>query len=320
MSSPAALSAPAADLRRPPALSGHLALLVVQLCFGLFPVFVKFALLGLGPRAIAAWRIAVGTLVLGGLAALVARRAALPRRGDLPLFALCALLGVVANQVLALEGMSRSTAVNAGLIMTLIPVFTLGLAALFRQESLTRRRALGLPVAMSGALVLLMQGGATPELSRETALGNLLMAANCLSYAAYLLLSRRLLQRYSPLVVIAWVYGLSLWAVPWLLWGERLLPAAGPDQARAWQGLVLVLVFPTVLAYLLNTYALARVPASVTAIYIYLQPLIAAAGGMLFVGEHLPPAAILAALLLFTGIALVTWRPLGRAPAQPVRP
>ena len=304
-----ALEVPGASGQRSiKALDGHIALLAVQLCFGLFPVFVKFALVGLTPRAIAAWRISVGTLVFLGLAFALSGRKALPERRDLALLAVCALLGVVGNQVLALEGFSRSTAMNAGLIMTLIPVFTFGLAALFRQERFACKRAAGIPLGVIGALILMLQGGDTPELSRQYLVGNLLMASNCLCYAGYLVLSRRLLAKYSPLTMIAWVYALSMWSVPFLASGEGLLPAEGADQATAWWGLGLVLVFPTVLAYLLNTFALSRVPASVTAIYIYLQPLIAGLGGIVILDERFQPALIPAGLCMFAGIYLVTRR------------
>ncbi|QDU67629.1 DMT family transporter [Engelhardtia mirabilis] len=300
-------SAVAAPLAEPSVVSGHLALVAVQLCFGLFPFFVKLALEGLEPRAIAVWRIGVGSAVLLGLAFAVAGRGAIPKRGDLPLLFVCGLLGVVMNQLLALEGVSRSTVVNAGLIMTLIPVFTVALAIAFRIERMHWKRAIGVPVAMCGAIVLLLQRGDSPDLARQHLFGNLLMACNCLSYAGYLLLSRRLLTRYRPLVVIAWVYVMSLWATPFLGLGQDLIPS-GVDTRVAWWGLALVLTFPTVVGYLLNTFALSRVPASVTAIYIYVQPLIAGTAGIVLLGEHFRPLMIVAAALMFTGIALVTRR------------
>ncbi|MEO0653023.1 MAG: DMT family transporter [Planctomycetota bacterium] len=304
---------PAAPPARPSTLAGHLALVAVQFCFGLFPVFAKFALAGLTPQAIAAWRIGVGSAVFLGLALVLSGRRALPRLADVALLSVCAVLGVVGNQVLALEGFARSTAVNAGLIMTLIPVFTFALAALFRQERFHPQRALGIPLGVLGAGILTLQGGDTPELSRQYLVGNLLMATNCLCYAGYLILSRRLLARYSPLTMIAWVYTLSLWAVPLLGYDERLLPDPAADARTVWIGLALVLTFPTVLAYLLNTFALSRVPASVTAIYIYLQPLIAGLGGILVLEERFRPAMVPAAGCMFAAIFLVTRKPRARA-------
>lgn len=288
-------------------VAGQLALVAVQLCFGLFPFFVKLALAGFEPRAIAVWRIAIGSAVLLGLAFAAHGRAAVPRRRDLPLLFVSGLLGVVLNQVLALEGVARSTVTNAGLMMTLIPVFTFGLAASFRIERFHWTRAAGIPVAMAGAVVLLLQRGESPDLARQHFVGNLLIASNCLCYAAYLIVSRKLLLTYRPLVVIAWVYALALWATPLLALGQDLLPT-DVDPGRAWLGLALILAFPTLAGYLLNTFALSRVPASIAAVYIYLQPLIAGAAGIALLDERFHPAMALAAGLMFAGIALVTRR------------
>lgn len=299
--------APGADPRsRAAAWRGHAALLVVQLCFGLFPLFAKLAAADFAPRALAIWRIAVGSVVLVGLAALVHRRRVVPAWRDLPEIALLALLGVVLNQVLALEGIALSTSMHAGLMMTLIPVFTFALAGLVGQERFAAGRAVGLAVALAGALVLQLGPGEQSG-GRNVPLGNALMAANCLSYAGFLVLARRFLRRHPPLVVIAWVYAASLPVLPFLARGVRVVPEDG--SAGGWWALALLLLFPTVLAYLLNTYALSRVPASVTAVYIYLQPLVAGTAGVLVLDERLQPAMRVAIPLMFAGIYLVTRRP-----------
>jgi len=68
----------------------------------------------------------------------------------------------------------------------------------------------------------------------------------------------------------------------------------------------------TFAAYLLNTYALARVPASTVAVYIFLQPLVAGVAGVVVQGERITPALAVAAAVLLWGIVLVS-RPARRA-------
>ena len=294
-------------------LSGHLALVAVQFCFGLFALFTLLATGGgFTPRQIASWRVVVGSLVFGLGSWWVYRARFWPARRDLPKLALAAVLGVVLNQLLALEGVARSTSTNAGLIMTLIPVFTFAIAAGVGQERLSLRRVAGVPIAMTGAAVVVLgrsEGGfgfGGPYLT-----GNLLMASNCLCYACYLVLVRPMLARMPSMVLLGWVYLLSLPVMPWI----GGLPPSLPSQVstEGWWGFAGILVVTTVLAYGLNTFALARVPASVTTIYIYLQPLIAAGAGVWILDEQLGPELVPAALLLFAGIALVTWP--GRRPS-----
>lgn len=293
-------------------VTGHVALGFVQVFFGLFPLFGIWAFdveHGFAPLAVAVWRMAFGGLVLGALAFRVHGRAALPRKGDLPLFALCALLGVVLNQVLFLIGLERSTATNAGLVMCLIPVFTFGIAALARQEPFSPVRGLGLALALVGASMLFW--AQAPQFRAAYGFGNLLMALNGLSYSLYLVVSRPLARRYPPLVTIAWVYLFSLVALPFVALrvtatGGELIPTDA--SARAWASLAYVLIFPTTLAYLLNVFALSRLRASTTAVYIYVQPLIAGTAGWLFLNEEPTGGIVLSALLIFGGIWLVARR------------
>ena len=123
---------------------GFIALLLVQVFFGLFPVFIKLSdemHQGFTPRAMASWRMVTAAVVLGGFVFWREGRAALPAKRDLPRFFGCTMFGIVLNQVLALEGMVRTTVVDVGLLMTLIPVFTYAMAVMVRQEVLKTRRA-----------------------------------------------------------------------------------------------------------------------------------------------------------------------------------
>lgn len=286
--------------------AGHAALAVVQVCFGLFPIFGTLALGegGFSPLGLVSWRIAAGALALGGLAFATHGRSAIPRREDWLRFAACGLLGAALNQSLFLAGLSRSTPMNAGLMMSLIPVFTFAVATSVRQETFRSSRALGVIVAMAGALLLMFGRGG--GFARGHGFGNLLIALNGLSYACYLVLSKRLVSRYPPLVVIGWVY---IAALPYLLYfvkGETLL--AERWNVAAWLSLLYILAFPTVLAYLLNMFALARVRATTTAVYIYAQPLVAGLASWIIFAERPTAGMAVAAACLFLGIWLVARR------------
>ena len=154
------MTAPSATVPAPGALAsprtqGLLALALVQVCFGLFPVFGRVAMDGFSPFAVAAWRIGIGSAVLLPLALLAHGRRALPtERRDWATLAFFAFLGIVLNQGLFLVGLERSTPMNAGLVICLIPVFAYGVAVLGRRERFVGVRALGVAIALAGALPL----------------------------------------------------------------------------------------------------------------------------------------------------------------------
>jgi drug/metabolite transporter (DMT)-like permease len=149
-------------------------------------------------------------------------------------------------------------------------------------------------------------------------LGNGLLALNMIAYAIYLVLVRPLTRAHPPVLVIAWVFVASLIWLPALLlrdwawadsaqsFGDWALPPEA-DSEQLWS-LLYILLFPTFFAYLLNAFALSRVKASTTAIYIYLQPLITAGAAAWMLGEHLSETALIAALCIFPGVWLVSRR------------
>lgn len=294
--------------RRPQTeLGGHLALLAVQVCFGLFPMFGKVANEGFAPHAIWAWRLVFGAVSLTVIAAAAHRGRIGVALRDVPLLVVCSLTGVAVNQLLFLEGLEHARSGDAGLVMCTIPVFTLLLATLVRQERLTWRKALGIVVAFSGTAWLITTRGQTDGPLQVR--GIALMVLNCLSYSVFLIISRPLTRRYPPLVLIAWVFVLSLPTVPVFAWRADWTPDAG---ARAWGALGYIVLFPTTIAYLLNLFALSRVTATTTTVYIYLQPLIANVAGVLVLGESIGSATLVSAAAILGGL----WLAVGRLPAR----
>jgi len=296
--------------------AAHAALAAVQVFFALFPVFGKLAFAGgiYTPLAVGTARILFGAFTLGALALALHGAQALPPLRELPRIAVLSILGVAANMTLYLEGLKRSTAGNATLMICLIPVFTFSIAAALGHERFGARRVGGLLLALAGAGVL-VAGGA--DLGGEHTLGNLLIAGNCAGYAAYLVLVRPLAQRHPPLAVIAWMFVASLPWLPLMLWRDHaargavefslrevLLPQAA--SAKALLSLAFIVVFPTTLAYLFNVFALSRVRASTTAVYIYAQPLGTAIAAWYLLDERVTPLMGLSAALLFPGIWLVS--------------
>jgi len=298
----------------PPSLvSAHLALGGAQIAFGLFPVVgvVVFRPGGLSPLGVGAWRIAGGAAALGLLAAARFGSAMIPRRSDLPRLVICALLGVAINQGLFLVGLSRSTPMHAGIVMALIPVITFVVAAAAGQESFSPVRLAGVLVALAGIGPLLLSGFLGTLGAHAS--GNLLMAANAIAYSLFLVLAKPLMRRYPPLVVTAWAYLLSLVALPFFAAGERLLP--DPGNPTAWWSLAYILVFPTVVTYLLNIFALARLRASTIAVYVYAQPIVTGLASWLVFAERPSAAMVFAAAALFLGVWLVARQP---PPPQPM--
>ena len=283
----------------------HLALIAVQLMFGTWPIFGKIALRALPSTGLVALRVAGAALAFA-----ILRRATkyvpITRRSDYARLALYSILGVVLNQLLFVKGLALSTVINATILGTAIPVFTLLFGIALGYERLSFRTALGTVLAACGVIYLV--DPARADFSGETTLGNLLLVANTMAYGAYIALSQDLLKRYGALTVITWIFAMGcVVAVPIgsFYLTETSVQDVGPG---VWLVVLYIIIVPTVGAYYLNAWALARVTPSTVAVYIYLQPLIAFALAPLVLGEQRNTRTWVAAALIFAGVAVVTWQ------------
>jgi drug/metabolite transporter (DMT)-like permease len=284
--------------------SVHLALVAVQLMFASLSVVAKIALRELTPFGLICARVSAATLVLVVVAAILrARGARRVEARDLPEIALCAFFGITANMLLFIAGLARTTATNAVVIGATIPVFTVGVAVALRKEAATLPKVSGLAVACIGAMAIV--GAGRFESGGGRLAGNLLVVANSLSFSIYLVISRRLLTKYAPMTVVAWTFVFGMMGI--LPFGAHDLAMAAPHLShRAWLCILYIVLFPTVGTYFLNMFALKRVPASLVAIYIYVQPIVGALLGAAVLGERPSPSTFYGGALIGCGIWLVT--------------
>jgi drug/metabolite transporter (DMT)-like permease len=286
----------------------HLVLLTVSLLFGANYVFTKEVIAAIPAPAWVAFRIVAATVLLVPIGLLLGK-GRVPWR-LVPGLALAALLGVVLNQLLFTEGMARTTPAHSAVINSLIPVWTLCLAVLFGQERFSARRAVGVAIALSGVATLLradqlLAGG--EGLTATQIVGDLLTWANGVSFALHLVLMRRIGGGIDSYRATAVMFVVSSLLVP--LYSARELTAANlalvATPPTLWFALYAVL-FATVATYALNTWALRHTRSSQVALYINVQPLVAAALGPVF-GQPLPDWRFFVAVgAVTTGLLLQT--------------
>ncbi len=278
--------------------------------FATWPIVGKIALRALPSVALVAFRVAGAALAFILIGAIRGRVGRIQKR-DWPLLVVSSLLGVVLNQWLFVKGLSLTTVINATLLGTTIPIFTLLVSIALRTDRASLRRILGILLSAGGVVYLI--GPGSVEFSSATRLGDLLIVTNSLCYGTYIAISKDLMTRYSALTVISWIFIVgSIATVPAAAINISHVPLANVS-ATVWVAIVYIVVVPTVGAYFLNAWALGRVPPSTVAVYIYLQPLIAFSLAPLLLGEKLNWRTIVAAVLIFAGVLVVTRRGRSRA-------
>ena len=195
-------------------------------------------------------------------------------RQDWGRIALCGTTGVAANQLLFFNGLHLTSPVNAAVVMTINPVLVLGLSAIMLGTAITRRKILGIALGAGGAIALLLHG-VTHESLHSSWQGDAMVFANALCYGLYLILVKPLLSKYSPLLVVAWVFAVGAVLVLPFGWTQVTEVDWAALDSGQWYALTYVIVGVTFFAYLLNIMAIRHVQPTVVSMYIYLQPLVA---------------------------------------------
>jgi len=237
----------------------------------------------------------------------------IPKKADIYKFAVAGFFGVAVNQLFFFNGLSRTSPLNASIIMTLTPVLVLLISFLFGIEKLNIRRIAGMALGLIGSIVLI-QNSASDNNPITSWMGDLMIFTNALSYSIYMVYVKPLMKVYKPITVITWVFSFGLLFVLPFGWEQFNEVSWETLGRRDWLSIGFVVLFTTFVTYLLNVFALKTVKSSVASAYIYLQPLFALFFSFVFywyqiyndVKPSITMLKILCGLAIFTGVYLVS--------------
>jgi len=208
------------------------AAVATMVAWGMNFAFVKYVLDYLGVGAFMFLRFTILPLLGLVLLVLVFRhriRHTWPRRADLPRFVLCALVGHVLHISAVMYGMNLSTAFSSSLVLTCQPLFTLAILAWLGTERLRKQQIAGTLVAFAGIALFLADKFAA-GFSRA-GLGDLTLLIAGAAFSAYTVMSRPLVDRYGPLIVLSYTLLFSMpvmLAFTWPFFAELKAAQLGP--------------------------------------------------------------------------------------------
>ena len=282
----------------------HIAVLLANLFFGINFSMVKLISPSLvQPFGLNFIRVAVTVLLFWILYLLKPSSAGIDKK-DIPRFILCGITGVVINQLLFIKGLTLTTPVHAALLILVTPVFILLIAIVLKTEHISLLKITGLLLALAGSFILIASKEKV-AIAPNMFLGDLFIIINAVSYAFYYVLVKPLMQKYSPLHVIRWVFSFGIVLITPLCWSQFTAIQWEAFDLSHLGALAFVVLGATFFAYLFTVYGLKHLSASAAGSYIYLQPFFAAGISMLFFNEKLSVYKLVAAVLIFSGVYFV---------------
>src|SRR5690606_6576451 len=124
---------------------------------------------------------------------------------DFPRIAAAAFFGVALNMLTFFKGLSLTTPISAAVLMVTTPIIVLVLSAIIMKEKMEPKKALGIVLGLTGTAILIIYGKSAASAPNAT-FGNFLVFINAVSYGFYLIIVKKLMDRYNAFTFVKWIY------------------------------------------------------------------------------------------------------------------
>jgi drug/metabolite transporter (DMT)-like permease len=197
-----------------------------------------------------------------------------------------------------------TTVANSTFVTNLTPFFVSIAAWFLFRERIARRLAVGMAIAFCGGFFMVAE---SVRVDRLHLLGDAVAVVSAVFYAGYILAVKQLRRNHSTWYVMAWT---GLFAAPVMFLAsaatrETLLP----QTANGWLVLIALALISQIGGQGMIAYGLAHLSASVSAVLLMWQPVVAALLARWILKEPLTPLRALGGAIIIAGILIGTWRP-----------
>jgi drug/metabolite transporter (DMT)-like permease len=266
---------------------------------------------GLTPIAIATFRF----LMAGGffLIVLLLNRIKnrnyriLVERKDIPLILFLAFSGVTIFFIAQYTGIQMASASVASILVCLLsPILISVFSTYLFKETLSKSQLLGIGIASVGTLTVVVGGTFNLQGNLTFFLGSLILLTTPLLWTVYTLLGKKIMQKYDPFLVVAYVNILGgLFLVPFSL-AENSFNNIFALIIPEWLAVLYLAFTCSLIGYFIWFYVMKRSSAAATSSFLFAEPLVTVLFAAIFVREEVTLFAVGGGLLIFIGVLLIT--------------
>ncbi len=279
-----------------------LAVIAANIIWGSAASIFKISLTNIPPFTLAFWRFFVGALVL----LLYLKKKAvihLSGRSDLFLLAGYALTGITINIIFFFWGLKLTHSINAPVIASGAPVLTLILALLFLGERFSIRKLVGMLLGTAGILTIVLEPLAKEGVDGSV-VGNLFLVIAVGAAVVQTIIGKKALTKFPAVPFTFWAF---------LVGAASFLPLAVYEYVntptlytmldwRGYMGLGFGAFLSSAAAYSLYAWGLAKISATDSSLFTYLDPIVGTVLGAVLLNEPITRLFLLGAVLIFSGI------------------
>lgn len=291
------------DNKKP--LFAHLCMFFACSFWGLMAPLGKDAMThGLTGIDMVTFRVA-GAAVLFWVASIFVKKEHPPVK-DILLLGLAGMFGLVFNQCCYTIGLSITSPINSSIVTTSMPIFAMLLSALILKEPITGKKAGGVFMGFSGALLLILTSATADNSKVGDLRGDLLCMFAQLSFAFYLSMFNKLIKRYSVFTVNKWMFTFAALVITPFTFSHVSSIAFSEITVKTWLETMFVVVVCTFVCYIFTMQAQQVLRPTVVSVYNYVQPAVAVIVSVLSGLGVFKLTHALAVVLVFFGVRFVT--------------
>lgn len=240
------------------------------------------------------------------------------KRDYIQIFA-ASILGFFLTQITFLFAISDITPMDCSIVSALSPIYTMFIAAVAIKEPITLRKAGGVILSFCGIIYLILHStGAVEGVTETKPIGLILMILNSLCFSLYLGIFKPIIQKYSVITFMKWIFLFSLLlSLPFA--GQELVQinyTALPTPVLFDLGFLIL--FATFISYFLIPFGQKRIRPTLVSMYSYVQPIIAIFLSVYIGMDTLSWQKVIATITVFTGVIIVSYSRSRKTSKQPI--
>ena len=290
-------------------MNPRLGALLAVIFWGISFVATKATLREVSPVTLIFIRFVIGTLFL------LAATRRLPPRDAWRELLLMGFLGVFLHQMIQANALTMTTAVHAGWLIGIIPIWSAILSAIVLRERIGAWKLFGIAGGFAGALLVITRGDFSANIiTLPSTKGDFLILISTINWAVYSVVGHATIRRIGPRLATtgAFLFGVAM-LTPFFIAraGWRELPQLTPI---GWLSLLFLGIGCSGLGYLFWYGALERIEVSRVAVLLYLEPIVTFATAVALLHEPVSGIAVIGGLLVLASVILMQYAP-SAAPA-----
>jgi drug/metabolite transporter (DMT)-like permease len=223
-------------------------------------------------------------------------------RKDIPIFLFTGIIGMFGYHIFFFTSLKYTTAINSSVIGATNPIITTILCIIFLKDKITFKRTLGIILSFTGVFLTITNANLSTIYNLSLNKGDLLMLIAVCMWAAYSVFSKKVMHKFSPLILTFYSFLFcTVILIPFVLY-ERPWLFMGQVPYYSFLAVIYMSIFASVIGYLVQQMSIKQIGPSKTSVFINLVPIFSIILSVTILKESISTIKIFTTLLIITGV------------------